>query len=581
MREFECARCHRRESFDEFDDWWAHPTGLAGIGANWGPFADGDVCPSCQTDQEGQELKRRLVFLVERAIRSRSTNDDDPSPAEAAIIELAMNLREEIASQTARDDTRETPWPADPSPSDTHHRLRVAITGAFLTGCPLQVDITDYRTFQTTLVSNLQQAYPGEGWTAGAGDSDAGTYASGGGFVTEVPLVLVCRDGSKPLKEALDGRNIAEYRQQARKTNGWKLVPRSVRIEIYDLGVGVIDGLFTMHVPKSVPLSEAANALKQAVLLRPDTPNGKLSAVTMAFRELSTETTCHFREVVREGPVAGSPKRPATRPLRPWPSNETGTGTERWGRLLWLHPVHLLAAASPRTRLADARHVAPVFSAAMDIPGGCFVPGIGWSVIATRDGRSGTALPMRLLHLQWAFIALYMEIDRGLLTILNELEITASPDGRRRRLPELEREAAKVFNSYTRVVQASARVDSTLAGLGGDEQAVWDKLTEVTKYDTLVEGVDRKLRALRHITERRVQEASAAQARRSTVSLGLLTTLGLVTLSIAAVGYFFGSLKEDVGTPVLRIAVFGGGILIAFALWWSVFWVRPKEPPSE
>jgi len=53
--------------------------------------------------------------------------------------------------------------------------------------------------------------------------------------------------------------------------------------------------------------------------------------------------------------------------------------------------------------------------------------------------------------------------------------------------------------------------------------------------------VDRKVDALRIITDRRAQEVSSAQARRATRSLGLLAALGLVTLVIASFGYFFGS----------------------------------------
>lgn len=571
MREFTCARCGRTEGFDEFDGPPWPTLEASAVQFGWGRFATDVVCPGCQSDDEKRELKKRLVFLVEQAVRSHLRDDTDPSPMEAAIIGLAMALREEPNSEVVPVDAEESA-PKEQTGVE-QRRLTVAITGAFLTGCPLRIANATYRAFQDDLVRELRQEFPDDGWTTGARGPGAGTYASGGGFVDEVPLVLARRGGSGTLAKAMEGRKIAEFRQLSRVTGGWRITPHSMHIEIYDLGVGVIDARFDVDVPRAVPLSDAASTLKRAVLLRPDPPDAGLTAVAMALRELSIETTDHLAKVIANRP-------PGVR-LTPWLTDEGTEQTDRWGRLLWLHPVHLLAAPSPRTRRSDAREVAPVFSASIDIPGGCFAPGIGWSAVATGDGTSGIDLPMRLLSLQWAFIALYMEIDRGLLTILDNLEARVSADGRRRTLTDLEKEAARVFRWHTRVVGARARVDTTLAGLGGDEQAVWDKMVEVTKYDTLVDGVDRKLEALRHITERRVQEAAAAQARRSTVSLGLLTTLGLVTLSIAAVGYFFGSLKEDGATPAARIAVFTAGIMIALVLWWFVFWKRAKEHPYE
>lgn len=567
MREFKCARCGRREACDDRDGWWAHRDDDARAGSGWAALPVGDVCPQCQTEDERRQARRDLVLFIEEAIRSRSDGDADPSAEEVAIINLAMRYREEMAPDSRRTESV-NPAPATRVPPDAHRTLTVAITGAFLTGCPLRIGIDKYRDVQAALVEELRRAHPEDGWVGPADSSGAGTYTSGGGYATEVPLILVRREGDTPLKEALDGRKMAEYRLQESRIGGWNLDSTSLRIEVYDLGVGVIDAQFTLIVPHAVPLAEAAAKLKQAVLLRPESPGGALPAVPAALKELAIETTAHFRSAVA--------RVPGPRLLDPWPSAEPEVGPDgRWGRLLWLHPVHLLAAAGPQAH-AGAAQIAPVFSAVMDIPGGLFVPGIGWSAVVTTDGSSGVDLPMRLLRLHWAFIALYMEIDRGLLTVQNQLETTGSADVRRPRLRDLEGEATRVFDSYTRVVQARSRVDSTLAGLGGDEQAVWDKMTSVTKYDTLVDGVGRKVEALRHITERRVQEASAAQARRSSVSLGLLTTLGLVTLSIAAVGYFFGSLKEDSGSVSLRVGVFAAGLLFAVVLWWAVFLMRPR-----
>lgn len=217
----------------------------------------------------------------------------------------------------------------------------------------------------------------------------------------------------------------------------------------------------------------------------------------------------------------------------------------------------------------------------MKINKGLFVPGIGWSaIVVTVRGEETDELPMRLVRLQWAYIALYLEIDRALLILLNRLEATGE---RPFRLKELEGAATHVFGSFVRVVQARARVDSALAGLGGDEQAIWDGIAKVQKLDALVGGVDKKVEALRHITDRRVQEASSAQAWRSARSLGLLATLGLVSLAVASVGYFFGGVSDGGNEQFSRWLIFISAGVLALCIWWVVFYLRPRrhQPPPE
>ena len=213
------------------------------------------------------------------------------------------------------------------------------------------------------------------------------------------------------------------------------------------------------------------------------------------------------------------------------------------------------------------------FSKSVKVPDGRFVPGIGWSAIISDSDSSARDLPMKLLQLHWAYYALYMEIDRGLLSVLDHNELSRP----RPVLSELEADAEEVFTYYIRVMKARARVDSALASLGGGEQAIWDVIADVQKFDALVGGVDRKVEVLQKIADRRVQEATSASARRSTKILGFLTTLTLVTLAIALLGYLVGGLSDNLDQyRPLRYGFLALGLVAAAVLWWVTFRMRPR-----
>jgi cytochrome c553 len=108
-----------------------------------------------------------------------------------------------------------------------------------------------------------------------------------------------------------------------------------------------------------------------------------------------------------------------------------------------------------------------------------------------------------------------------------------------------------------RVMEARARLDSALASLGGDEFAIWETIADVTKFDALVDGVDRKVDALQRVAERRVQQAAATRARRTSTILSGLTAL---TVAIALIDYLLGG-RSDTPVEVARL-------------------VKPRQPPA-
>ena len=409
--------------------------------------------------------------------------------------------------------------------------LKVAITSAFLTGHPLGIGIAGYSRLQRHVGTILDQRYGSEGWSVDDNHwREDGTYDSGGGFTSRVPMVLARRTGPDVLGRA---QSILHRETEAQpdwlERQGVTVTPMSMRIDIYDLGMGVMNGTFSVRSSGNVGLPDIALALKRLVWLRPDPGTRNYSPVTMIFRELARDTTRQFSDVIREA----APREVQDPWLEPFIRAMTG-GQERvpgsiqdWGRLLWLHPVHLLTVAT----LGDVRRAAAALAApfhqAMAIPGGCFVPGIDWSALITLSGEvSG---PLRLIELQWAYFALYMEIDRGLLARLDDDRWRQN-----RSLSDLEDEAERVFADFMRVKEANARVESVLASLGGADQAMWNAIADVQKLDALVKGVERKTQVLQRLADRRVQQAAAAQAHRSIAvnAIAVLIAVGAAVLAV-------------------------------------------------
>jgi hypothetical protein len=212
-----------------------------------------------------------------------------------------------------------------------------------------------------------------------------------------------------------------------------------------------------------------------------------------------------------------------------------------------------------------ARELAPPFRRSLRIHGGRFVPGVGWSVIVREAGRAGdAATPLRLLRDHWAYFALYMHLDRALGA---ELRLGLWHDARR--LRDREHEADRLFGYYEQVMAVRRRLESMPVSRGGDEVAMWEAISEVQKFDALVDAVERKSELLWRLSERTVQRAEAERVRRTGVILGGLTALTVVTVAIALTGNFLGG-RDDAGHFGLRVAIAALAAMISGVIWWLV-----------
>jgi hypothetical protein len=591
MTEMRCSRCSRLRDADEANDVARFIAVLAADGppdpsvfagqAPWASIAGAVVCPQCQTADERNDSARRIVAAVEAEITRAGTGGTGPTPAEAGMIAYVMHLRERLAqiAPESAPPVRKTAQvgpatgPADVGTKPAPVRFRVAITGAFLTGQPLLLPIGDYEQAQHDLAREFKR-HPGQGWSVNTDQwRQEGTYQSGGGFTSMLPLVLARRDGPDTLTRMvtiLNDRPEAEHDWLTQNTTGWTLTPTAIRIDLYDLGMAVMTGTFDVQYPPDHGLSETARLLKRLVWLKPDPDTGVVSPFSATFRALAEETSAQFTTVI----AAAAPhtiQQPWLAPFLTALPPDASRATD-WGRLLWLHPVHLLEISPDGDTGPDAAELAPPFHRMINVPDGRFVSGIGWSALVTNTPSADTDVPLKLLELHWAYIALYMEIDRGLLAVLDNHQRDQTGS-----LTQLEHRAADVFADYTRVELARARVESTLASLGGDEQAIWDVIADVTKFASLVEGVNRKVDILQRIAERRVEQAAATSARRTSAILGFLTALTIVTVALDLVGNFIGGRSDPLGHLPLRIAT----IILATLLGIGIYREAYRDPSQR
>ena len=419
----------------------------------------------------------------------------------------------------------------------------------------------------------------GQGWSIDTENwRQDGTYSSGGGFTSMLPLVLAQRDGPAMLARAqatLRNRPNGEQAWLDKQTQGWDLTLRSLRIDVYDLGMAVMNGTFAVRSPAGLSLQAAALTLKSLTWLKPDRESGVHSPIAATFRELAVETAEQFATAIAHGAPHAVQEAWLSPFLEALHVNESTHGAQPrdWGRLLWLHPVHLLEVRDTSVPMAAvAAQLAPPFHRSVAIPGGLFVPGIGWSAIVTSAGTSEAWVPLRLTELHWAYIALYMEIDRGLLALLDD-DRWYRPAS----LAKLERDADQVFADYMRVTEARARLDSALASLGGDELALWEVIADVQKFDALIDGVDRKVEALQRVAERRVQQAAASQAHRTSRILSFLTALTLVTVAVALIDNFLGTRTDLLGHIGLRVVIVIAALVAAIGVYRETYRDRSRR----
>lgn len=468
----------------------------------------------------------------------------------------------------------------------------MVLTGAFSTGALLRVPVSEYEERQRQLGTVLNEpTSPADETTwnpEGVRWLEQPSYdEGGGGYSNLVPLVLIQREGTK-LEKLLGNRERAGGTRTAQLA-GWVWEIEAAYVQLFDLGVGVIVGIYRFEPPRGLAPGQVATTIREWCDLTRDEKGQVGPALGAAYEETTRETAARFRAAVKSERCFGGlpePEFPATltSSAARERSGEEGESREA-GRLKWLHPVFVLPPGAPRYRREPA---AKQFEAIQsgEVPfgsdGGVFLPGVKRSVIQLgapeerpdgEDGEDGDrpkilkelqkpSAPLGLITLNWAYYAAFMDFDRGLLATLDEIH--ENEDGS---LRSLERDARRTYFKYVTVAEARARLDSALNGLGPGQMAQWEEIARVTRFDHLLKTVERKLEVLETVAESRVQRAAAESSKRNRFVLTTLTVLTVFTLAFAAIAHFAGDKTDSAGHSTARFLAFvAAGVLAAAGL---------------
>jgi hypothetical protein len=453
--------------------------------------------------------------------------------------------------------------------------FEVVLTGAFLTGLPLQAPVAESNQLQRTLGDALA-AHAGEGWTYDPLErQDAGgSYDGSGGYPSLVPLVLVRREGDdlqRAAEQALERRPIAELRWLQQITEGWGWTLTAISIDIFGFGVGTVRTAYTVQPPESLGVDEVRRTIDLLSRLKPDAAEQVQPPLAAALETVTRATVARLSEEV-DRTVAKARQLPWLTPMIAalGEPSEPGAPTSDqrcygWGRLLWLHPVFVLST-SRKTDTAEAQLIAMPFLSdfhrSIDTSYGLFAPGIDISVIVCRSSTRARETFLWLLTLNWAYYALFMEIDRGLLATLDDERWRGHAS-----LAELERDASAMFRVHMRVQNVHARLGSILMDIGGGALTLWDTIAQAQRFDALVTAVQVKVDLLQGVAEQRINEAAAVRARRTGNILRGLSALTLITVITAVIGTLIGSRSDPVGHDWIRIAAIAGAALLACLLY--------------
>jgi hypothetical protein len=538
--------------------------------APWASIDGVDVCPQCQTAPEREMIRARILDAITSEVE-RSGNNIDPSGRDSAMINLAMTLIPTTPGEKADDAASSRTVSRERTSPTTAH-----VTGAFLTGCPITLTFEAYEQGQMALATAIRENCP---WSVEQCSTvQDGTYESGGGFPTGLPMKLVSLSTSD--RGVLGGELSARDPKSSANIvvgtdlpdSSWSVEITRVSIDFYDFGVATLDAFIAIGAPEGTVPGQVASQLKKMVWLRPHEGELEPPAISRLLERLVRDASDRFTRAV-DLHASGSRDSPWVHSIPP-PSRQPDLEVApMWGTLLWLHPVVVQTGVrTARESTVFAEGLSAPFHRNMAIEGGSFSAGIGSSAVVVADvGQEDAALHLTALH--WATYALFMEIDRGLARFLND-----GASHRKANLRSTERLAEQVFDYYARLATIRARVDSELAGLGGDRQEIWNTIAAVQNSDALLSGVDRKVGLVRDIAERRAQQVATMVARRAETFLGILTSLTLITLSIGILGNFIGALPDDAGTFTMRWGFFAAGVLAAVGVMVFMYQGRRRKP---
>jgi hypothetical protein len=225
------------------------------------------------------------------------------------------------------------------------------------------------------------------------------------------------------------------------------------------------------------------------------------------------------------------------------------------GELLWLHRLYIVDNADESfdeyVRLSPK--LLPTFYESHVATDFCYQPGLSSSAVVLRrpaSGGTGIAWLIDTVAFQFAYVALFMEIDRALLAQFTDLTVTSRRAGQRK----LTDNSSSISRVYERVRWVRALLNTVIATGGAAAAKVWEQTAQVQNFPLLEKSVDDKLDALQAMYNHRMQELSAARARIVSLYVATFTLFAVASSIFAVIDFVLGGSLLRLDTERLLIA---------------------------
>ena len=452
--------------------------------------------------------------------------------------------------------------------------IRVAMTGAFLTGFAIDIEFLndqDLRHVQQGTLQSLEQS-SGVGWTApGFTGATEGLRYSGAPYETVLPSSFLRSIGTgsqirfEDLLATDSDRNGNLVRVYA-GTEGTSWTPVFYQLDIYPFGVGTVAVTYDVRALEPLSTERLRVMVDNLAKTMVDPYNRAIERIVNEFKEGCRATGDFLVPAwIEASSSAGTSARRKRRPR--WLFGEEVPQSVRIGLnekrtfLLWLHRLYLLDPTSLST--SDTwSGLAPFFHRRHEYVGLTFIPGTETTVAMIRPDRLTTPFEadvIKVLCLSWAYFAAYAEIDRTLLARLNHLQLI--PDDPK----ALERELRSTFDIYAQVRLFKARCNSQLADLGGAMIAHWEAVSEVQRMTQLMQSVEDKVDAIQEACRYRINRIMVARERRLGITVAVFTVFTVVSSVVQVAAYLFGQPTRYDGARALWISLLAlATVLLAF-----------------
>ena len=234
-----------------------------------------------------------------------------------------------------------------------------------------------------------------------------------------------------------------------------------------------------------------------------------------------------------------------------WPVDVDVSPIAPPGQLLWLHRIYLVVTSEGLERAA-ARHACllPNFHDILTFDEFGYLPGADSSVILQpQDHRESASWLVRVLALQNAHYAAFMEIDQTLLRQLVVFTVQTRTAG----AWQLEKLAAPILQMYEGVRLLRAKLETTVTHMGSVSAGIWDVTARVQRDEHVMSSVNDKLDALQQIHASRTAAQASARARRLNQTVMVFTAVSVVASLAAVIDFAF---SETLSTPdIIRTLV--------------------------